>query len=165
MAMPTKAPTKFEEYRQGLTDDEIYEQKREDIMVVVKQVADERIRVKLTQCQTDALISFFFNTGAGINSVYKLLNSCDFNGLASKMREYNKVRDPRTKKLALSPGLDERRREEAEMLLHCTYPQGEPAIVPCCTYKLTKTYTNVAPGKYQARCKRSCKLGEDCYGI
>ncbi|MFA7657602.1 glycoside hydrolase family protein [Acidithiobacillus thiooxidans] len=166
-AMPTKAPAKFEQYRNGLTDEEINEIKRQDIQKVVKDVADPRIKVKLNACQTDALISLFFNAGAGGKQrLYDSLNKCDFSAAATYIKNYGKKKDG----TYINPELEPRRREEANLFLHCKYPSGTAARVRCCTYKLTKTFPEVKPGEYQAKCKSNkgktgCQEGGKCYGI
>lgn len=73
------------------------------------------IDVPLTQHQFDALVCFVYNVGAAgfLNgSVDDKINSGDIAGAKRTWAQYNKVRNPRTKKLEVERGLNNRRIKE-----------------------------------------------------
>lgn len=74
------------------------------------------VKVKLSQCQFDALVSFAFNVGIGAlrdSTLLRLLNSGDYIGAANQFQRWNKAGG---KVLA---GLTRRRAAEKELFLSC----------------------------------------------
>ncbi|MCE5361021.1 MAG: lysozyme, partial [Acidithiobacillus sp.] len=111
--LATKAPSEFEKYRNGMTDSEAYALKKKDVEERVKNVMVSKIKVKLNPCQMDALISLAFNVGPGApQSVYNLINECNFEGAADEFLKYNKAKEK------VLPGLTARRQREREIFLN-----------------------------------------------
>jgi lysozyme len=68
------------------------------------------VTVELTQNQFDALVSFAYNTGCGsLAKVAQILNTGDFAGATSKMKEYTKSGG------VVLPGLVKRRAIEVNL--------------------------------------------------
>ena len=81
---------------------------------------DRLVRVKLTQQQQQALLSFIFNLGVGAfgnSTLLKKLNEGDYKGAGLEFLRWNKYTDPKTKELKVSAGLDDRRKRESAMFL------------------------------------------------
>jgi lysozyme len=84
----------------------------------IKRVAEAerrvktKVKVKLSQAQFDAIVSFTYNTANITNDrVYSALNDNNFGAAAQRISEANKVRV--NGKLKLAPGLIKRRVEES----------------------------------------------------
>ncbi|WP_308387752.1 glycoside hydrolase family protein [Acidithiobacillus sp. AMEEHan] len=154
--LPTRAPKEWEKYRSGVTDEQALTDMDDDIKTRIKEYANKQIKVKLTTCQMDALMSFFFNLGPGISSIYNLLNKCDWKGVANKMKEYNKAGNK------VNQGLVDRRKGEADLFLECKYPESSFGRKTCCDYSAT---INSKKQTFKAKCKSSCKPGGSCYGL
>lgn len=72
------------------------------------------------QNQFDACVSLAFNIGTGafvLSSVVKFLNSGDYLAAADAFLLWNKITDPHTKELVVSPALAARRGRERELFL------------------------------------------------
>lgn len=84
-----------------------------DLRVAEGHVNDA-VKVKLTQNQFDALVSFVYNVGGGAfrsSTLLKLLNAGDYDGAANQLPRWNKDNGKTV------PGLTNRRREERELFL------------------------------------------------
>ncbi|MCE5394585.1 MAG: lysozyme, partial [Acidithiobacillus sp.] len=111
-------------------------------------------------CQMDALISLAFNVGPGApQSVYNLINECNFKGAADEFLKYNKAKGK------VLPGLTARRQREREIFLNCSYPNRKAAHIPCCEYTVTAIDAVNKGSKYKAQCRKSCSKGGACYGV
>jgi lysozyme len=77
-----------------------------------ESVIDKAVKVKLSQSQFDALVSFVFNIGGGAfqkSTLLKKLNAGDYNAVPSELARWNKVNGK------VSKGLTNRRAKEAAM--------------------------------------------------
>lgn len=84
-----------------------------DLRVAEGHVNDV-VKVKLTQNQFDALVSFVYNVGGGAfrsSTLLKLLNAGDYEGAANQLLRWNKDNGKVVK------GLTNRRHEERELFL------------------------------------------------
>lgn len=84
-----------------------------DLRVAEGHVNDA-VKVKLTQNQFDALVSFVYNVGGGAfrsSTLLKLLNAGDYDGAANQLPRWNKDNGK------VVNGLTNRRREERELFL------------------------------------------------
>lgn len=84
-----------------------------DLRVAEGHVNDA-VKVKLTQNQFDALVSFVYNVGGGAfrsSTLLKLLNAGDYEGAANQLPRWNKDNGKVVK------GLTNRRHEERELFL------------------------------------------------
>lgn len=84
-----------------------------DLRVAEGHVNDA-VKVKLTQNQFDALVSFVYNVGGGAfrsSTLLKLLNAGDYDGAANQLPRWNKDNG------RVVNGLTNRRREERELFL------------------------------------------------
>jgi lysozyme len=78
------------------------------------------VRVNLTQNQFDALVSLVYNIGGTAfrnSTLLALLNAGKFADAAVQFLAFNKIRDPKTKKLVVSRGLAERRETERQLFV------------------------------------------------
>lgn len=85
-----------------------------DLENKAERYVNRYVKVKLTQGQFDALVSFTFNLGAGNllkSTLLKLLNTGDYAGAAEQFERWTKSGGK------ITPGLVKRRREEKEMFL------------------------------------------------
>lgn len=90
-----------------------------DLVPLEKAIATF-VKVPLTQNQFDALVSFIYNIGIGgfaNSSALLFLNKKEYKICASRMLLWNKTTDPKTKKLVVSPGLINRRKQESALFL------------------------------------------------
>ena len=84
-----------------------------DLRVAEGHVNDA-VKVKLTQNQFDALVSFVYNVGGGAfraSTLLKLLNAGDYEGAANQLPRWNKDNGK------VVDGLTDRRHEERELFL------------------------------------------------
>lgn len=84
-----------------------------DLKVAEGHVNDA-VKVKLTQNQFDALVSFVYNVGGGAfrsSTLLKLLNAGDYEGAANQLPRWNKDNGK------VIPGLTNRRHEERDLFL------------------------------------------------
>lgn len=84
-----------------------------DLKVAEGHVNDA-VKVKLTQNQFDALVSFVYNVGGGAfrsSTLLKLLNAGDYEGAAYQLPRWNKDNGK------VIPGLTNRRHEERDLFL------------------------------------------------
>ena len=101
----------------GITVEQSLELLRHDIASTEKAV-DDLVRVPLTQNQFDALVDFTFNLGSGAlqsSTLLKKLNAGDYAAVPAQMMKWNKVRNPKTKKLEVSRGITARRKRSADL--------------------------------------------------
>jgi lysozyme len=78
------------------------------------------IKVALTQNQFDALVSFIYNVGTGVvtfSTLFKMLNTGNYQGAADQFLLWNKITDPQTGKKILSKTLTNRREQERTLFL------------------------------------------------
>lgn len=79
-----------------------------------EEAVNTLVKVRLTQNQFDALVSFVFNVGAGAfskSTLLRLLNAGDYEGAANQFLRWNK------QKGKVLNGLTRRRQEEMELFL------------------------------------------------
>lgn len=103
----------------GITDEQAIELLRSDVSKAETDIA-KLVKVPLTQNQYDALCSFVFNLGGGalgISTLLKLINAGEYTKAAAQFPSWDKVRDPKTKKLVSNKGLAGRRKREMELWL------------------------------------------------
>lgn len=103
----------------GITDEQAIDLLRSDVLKAEADIAS-RVKVPLTQNQYDALCSFVFNVGGGalgISTLLKLINAGEYQKAAIQFLSWDKVRDPKTKKLVSNKGLAGRRKREMELWL------------------------------------------------
>ena len=87
----------------------------EDMEIFEKNVR-RHVKVELTECEFNALVSFDYNTGAlGKSTLLKKLNAGDFEGAAEEFHKWNKA-TVHGKKQAMK-GLTRRRASEALMFV------------------------------------------------
>jgi len=78
------------------------------------------VKVKLTQHQFDALVSFVYNLGAGNferSTLLKMINRGNFLGAAAQFVRWNKARSRDTGKWMTLKGLTNRRKDEAALFM------------------------------------------------
>ena len=78
------------------------------------------VLIDLWQSQFDALNSWTFNLGSGAlqkSTMLKRVNASRHAEVPEQMRRYNKARDPKTKQLVISRGLDIRRTSEGTLYM------------------------------------------------
>ena len=83
---------KGESFPKPLTDKEVYDLFRKDI-IGFENTINSSVKVKLTQNQFDALVSFAFNVGVGAflqSTLLKLLNKSDYKGASEQFLRWNK---------------------------------------------------------------------------
>ncbi|MBW3020134.1 lysozyme [Candidatus Woesearchaeota archaeon] len=96
---------------------------KEDLKVYEAAVK-KYVKVKLSQNQYDALVSLCFNIGETLfrkSDLVKDLNNGLYDKVPSRMKEWIKVRNPRTKELEKSNGLINRRNDEVDIWLYQRY--------------------------------------------
>lgn len=104
-----------EDFSKGLTTEQVQDLLADDL-TRFEAVVNNRVAVKLTQNQYDALVIFAFNIGvAGFqgSSALSVLNSGDYSGVPARMRLWNK--ETRKGKLVVSKGLINRRKKEIDL--------------------------------------------------
>lgn len=116
---------------------------------------DSLVKIFLSDTQFDVLVSFVFNVGITAfakSTLLRMLNAGNFDAVPSQLMRWCKDRNPRTGKLEIVPGLQNRR--AAEVVLWNTTVNGEsrhlvaatslrPAAPPAPT-KLLQTSTGKA---------------------
>ncbi len=161
--LPTRAPAEFERFRNGISLQEANNILTEDVNKKINEVKGF-IKVKLTQCQMDALIDLIFQSGAGNKrKLYTAINSCKFDEAAKLI-----------KNLKFEP---DRRNREYNVFTACNYGSKKMGKVPCCTYTYAHDYPTARKGStYQAGCRDKptymkgkvlfprCDRGGTCYG-
>lgn len=78
------------------------------------------VKIEITEQQREALLSFIFNLGPGAfsqSTLLRKLNDGDYEGAGLEFLRWNKYKDPETKELKISSGLDDRRKRESAMFL------------------------------------------------
>ena len=111
----TEDEKKTNKFKDGLTDEQIIDLLREDVKHAENAVAS-LVKVNLNQNQIDTLISFTFNVGRGAlasSSLLRKLNAGDHDAVPGELMKWNKLRNPKTRKLEASKGLTKRREREA----------------------------------------------------
>ena len=111
----TEDEKKTNKFKDGLTDEQIIDLLREDVKHAENAVAS-LVKVNLNQNQIDTLISFTFNVGRGAlasSSLLRKLNAGDHDAVPVELMKWNKLRNPKTRKLEASKGLTKRREREA----------------------------------------------------
>lgn len=99
----------------NMTEAEADQLLSEDLVVYEKPVKD-LVKVKLTQSQFDALVSFVYNAGAGSfasSTLLKKINAGDYAGAALQFRSWNKGRVNGV--LTVLNGLTARRKTEENL--------------------------------------------------
>ncbi|GAB2692562.1 lysozyme [Mucilaginibacter koreensis] len=85
-----------------------------------EQTVNQLVKVKLTQHQFDALVSFTYNVGTGAlqsSTLLKKLNQADYASAANQFLVWNKVTSPKTGRKVISAGLKKRREQERALFL------------------------------------------------
>jgi lysozyme len=85
-----------------------------------EDAVNQSVRVPLTQCQFDALVSFTYNEGTGAlkaSTLLKKLNGEDYTGAADQFLVWDKITDPQTGEKVLCQTLAARRKEERKLFL------------------------------------------------
>jgi GH24 family phage-related lysozyme (muramidase) len=105
------------EFKNGITRDRALEILRADAASAAQAVASS-VKVPLSQTETDALISFVFNLGAGAFAGSTLLKKLNAGDRAAVPSELNKWTKAGGKDL---PGLVTRRKAEGQLFANATY--------------------------------------------
>ena len=95
---------------------------------IAENAVNQNVKVRVTQIQFDALVSFVFNVGVGAfkaSTLLRMLNQGKFNQVPTQMKRW--VYDGNGKAI---PGLVRRRKEEAEMWLDDIKPSATPFKPP-----------------------------------
>jgi len=107
-----------------LTEAEIFSLLQTDLLRFENKV-NKVITVPLTQTQYDSLVALSFNIGDNAfaaSSVVKRINAkYPLDKIEEAFLMWNKERDPKTKKLVLSPGLVNRRNKEVHLFRYGIY--------------------------------------------
>ncbi len=106
-----------EEFRRGITRERAIELLQQDADSAADAIS-RSVKVKLTQSQVDALISFAFNVGNGAfndSTLLKLLNQGDYGSVPAQLDRWTKA-SGRT-----LPGLVTRRKAEGGLFRNGTY--------------------------------------------
>lgn len=104
---------------QKATENEVDVWLQEDLADAERAIASY-VHVPLNQNMYDALSSLVFNIGAGQfrdSTLLRYLNQGLYKDAADQFEVWNKVRDPKTKKLEDNKGLTGRRAREKKMFL------------------------------------------------
>src|SRR3954447_21672656 len=106
-----------EEFRRGITRERAFELLQEDASTAAHEIAG-CVKVRLSQPQADALISFVFNVGNGAfrdSTLLRLLNQGDYDSVPAQLDRWTKAGGK-----AL-PGLVRRRTAEGELFRDGNY--------------------------------------------
>jgi lysozyme len=106
-----------DEFKRGITRDRALELLQLDAGAAAGEIS-RSVRVKLTQPQTDALISFAFNVGTGAfrdSTLLELLNTGDYGSVPAQLNRWTKASGQTL------PGLVKRRKAEGALFAHGTY--------------------------------------------
>ncbi len=96
---------------------DVFDLFRRDV-VKYEDAVNRAVKVKVTQAQFDALVSFHYNTGAiGKASLVKRLNAGDFAGAAAGFMAWKKP-----------PEIIERRKAEQALFATGVYPKGQATV-------------------------------------
>lgn len=112
----TEDDKKSGRFKDGITEEQSIELLRHDVTLAENAVTS-LVKVPLTQNQFDVLVDFVFNLGKGAlqsSTLLKKLNAGDKASVPAEIMKWNRVRNPKTKKLEVSKGLTRRREKEAE---------------------------------------------------
>lgn len=86
-----------------------------------ERVIYDSVKVKLAQCEFDALVSFVFNIGADKflkSSMLRLLNEGDKQGASKEFEKWVHSKDPVTGETRVLKGLQDRRSLERQLFLY-----------------------------------------------
>ncbi len=89
-------------------------------LLMFERTIIEFVLVPLNQNQFDALVSFCFNEGRNAfrtSTLLKYLNQEQYWNAANQFAVWNKIMDPKTKKLVVCDGLTNRRAKEKALFL------------------------------------------------
>lgn len=100
-----------EEFRRGITRERALELLQDDASTAAHEIA-RSVKVRLSQSQVDALISFAFNVGNGAfrdSTLLRLLNQGDYHSVPAQLNRWTKASGKTL------PGLVRRRKAEGEL--------------------------------------------------
>jgi lysozyme len=106
-----------EEFKRGITRDRALKLLQDDAGTAADEIA-RSVRVRLSQAQVDALISFAFNVGNGAfrdSTLLKLLNQGDYDSVPGQLNRWTKAAGKTL------PGLVRRRIAEGQLFRDGTY--------------------------------------------
>jgi lysozyme len=113
------------QFPNGLTEQQACDLLAKDVAPFVVNV-NAYVKVPLTQCQFDALVSFEYNAGAGAldgSTLLRVLNAGDYAGAAQHFLDWDKYHNS-AGQLVVSSGLLRRRTAEQNMFLNGVYPSN-----------------------------------------
>ena len=123
-----KIGTDFADYSRGITEKEAFELLSQDVRYAVDAV-NRLVKVGITQCQFDALVSLAFNIGTGAfgnSTLLRRLNTGEYSSVPFEMRRWRKAGGKVSQglvnrreveiKLWLGDGCEERRRGELNLI-------------------------------------------------
>lgn len=113
----TSADKASKRFENGLTESIAADVLRDDVKDAEDAVND-LVKVNLSQNQFDALVDFTFNLGRNAlkaSTLLKKLNAGEYDAVPVELLKWNKVRNPKTKKLEPSAGLSKRRQREVDL--------------------------------------------------
>jgi lysozyme len=106
-----------EEFKRGITRERAFQLLQEDASTAAHEIAGS-VKVRLSQPQVDALISFAFNVGNGAfrdSTLLKLLNQGDYDSVPAQLDRWTKASGKTL------PGLVRRRKAEGALFHAGTY--------------------------------------------
>lgn len=116
-------------------------------IVRFEEAVESAVKVKLTDPQFAALVSFTYNVGIGAfkgSSLVKRLNKGDYASVPAELAKWNKATDPKTGKKRVLEGLSNRRAAEAGLWAKGSFVSGREVVAQPAAALLTKE--NIATG-------------------
>ncbi|WP_299492742.1 type VI secretion system tip protein TssI/VgrG [uncultured Shewanella sp.] len=123
----TKAEKESGVFEQGITKEQALALFKKDVQIVEAAIL-RLVSAPLNQAQFDATASLIFNIGAGRFARYnarKQMDKGNYDAAIAEFADINKARNPLTKELELSEGLDNRRKAEIKLFKEGIYENNQ----------------------------------------